>query len=68
MNDYVIFSIELLTCLAISGVVVLVLNPLLVEILRDTCETKTRTLFWVRFSEIMLIISPLMLVIFFTHN
>ena len=68
MNDYVIFSIGLLTCLAISGVVVLVLNPLLVEILRDTCETKTRSLFWVRFSEIMLIISPLMLVIFFTHT
>ncbi|MGD8939149.1 MAG: hypothetical protein PVJ72_07210 [Gammaproteobacteria bacterium] len=68
MNDYFIFAIEILTCLSISGAVVFVLNPLLIEILCDFCGTKTRSLFWVRFTDIMLIVSPLMLVIFFTHT
>ncbi len=68
MNDYLIFAIEILTCLSISGAVVFVLNPLLMDILCDFCGTKTRSLFWVRFTDIMLIVSPLMLVIFFTHT
>jgi len=68
MNDYLIFSIEIFTSLAISSAVIFVLNPLLVEVLADSCGTKNRSLFWVRFTDIMLIISPLLLVIFFTHT
>ena len=68
MNDYFIFAFEILTCLGISGAVVYVLNPLLIELLSDACRTANRSLFWVRFADIMLIISPLMLVIFFTHT
>jgi len=68
MNDYFIFSIELFTSLAISSAVIFALNPLLVEVLSDACGTKNRSLFWVRFTNIMLIISPLLLVIFFTHT
>lgn len=68
MNDYFIFFIEIFTSLAISGAVVFVLNPLLTEVLSDSCGTKNRSLFWVRFTDIMLIISPLLLVIFFTHT
>ena len=68
MSDYLIFAIEILTCLTISGTAVLILNPLLTELLCETCGTRNRSLFWVRFANIMLIISPLMLVIFFTHT
>jgi hypothetical protein len=68
MNDYITFTIEILTCLSISAAVVLVLNPLLIEVLCDCCGTQNRSLFWVRFADIMLIIAPLMLVIFFTHT
>ncbi|KPJ93455.1 MAG: hypothetical protein AMJ53_07215 [Gammaproteobacteria bacterium SG8_11] len=68
MNDYIIFAIEILTCLGISGAVVYVLNPLLIELLSNGCRTANRSLFWVRFADIMLMISPLMLVIFFTHT
>lgn len=68
MNDYFIFAIEILTCLSISGAVVFVLNPLLTELLAGSCSTTNRSLFWVRFANILLIISPLMLVIYFTHT
>jgi hypothetical protein len=68
MNDYFIFAIEILTCVGISTVVVLVLNPLLIDLLSDSCNTKRRSLFWVRFADIMLIISPLIIVIYFTHT
>jgi hypothetical protein len=68
MNDYLTFAIEILTCLGISSAVIFVLNPVLSEILCDICGTQIRSLFWVRFADIMLIISPLVLVIYFTHT
>ncbi|KPJ94808.1 MAG: hypothetical protein AMJ53_04360 [Gammaproteobacteria bacterium SG8_11] len=68
MNDTVIFTLEIITCLAISGSVIYVLNPLLNEVLTETCGTQKRALFWVRFTDIMLLISPLLMVIFFTHT
>ena len=68
MNDTIIFSFEIVTCLAISGAVIYVLNPLLNDVLTETCGTQRRALFWVRFTDIMLLISPLLMVIFFTHT
>ena len=68
MNDFVIFTLEIVTCLAISGVVIYILNPLLTDVLNETCGTAKRAMFWVRFTDIMLLISPLLMVIFFTHT
>lgn len=68
MNDIVIFTLEIITCLTISGVVIYVLNPLLNDVLTETCGTQKHALFWVRFTDIMLLISPLLMVIFFTHT
>lgn len=68
MNDSIIFTSEIMTCLVISGGVVFVMNPLLNDVLIETCGTQERARFWVRFSDIMLLISPLLMVIFFTHT
>ena len=68
MSDSIIFTFEIITCLAISGAVIYVINPLLIDVLTETCGTEKRAQFWVRFTDIMLLISPLLMVIFFTHT
>ena len=68
MNDFVIFALEIVTCVTISGAVIYILNPLINDVLKETCGTAKRALFWVRFIDIMLLISPLLMVIFFTHT
>ena len=41
------------------------LKPLLRQVLIETCGTNTRAEFWVMFTQLMLIISPLLIVIYF---
>lgn len=68
MNDIIIFTVELTTCLVISGAVIHTLNPLLRDLLAETCGTVKRARFWVRFTDLMLLIAPLLAVIFFSHT
>ena len=65
MNTLALFLIEVAICVGISFSVVYLLKPLLREILVETCGTKTRAEFWVMFTQLMLFIAPLLIVIFF---
>ena len=66
MQAFVIFMVEVLLCLTISVVVIRLLRPLLLDVLTDTCGTRKRAAFWVMFTQLMLVISPLLIVIYFT--
>ncbi len=65
MDTLSIFFIEVLLCLGISLALIYLLKPLLREVLIETCGTNTRAEFWVMFTQLMLIISPLLIVIYF---
>lgn len=65
MNTLSLFSLEVLFCAGISIAVIALIKPLLREVLIETCGTPTRAEFWVMFTQLMLIISPLLIVVFF---
>ncbi len=65
MNSLTLFIIEVLLCFGISISVIYLLKPLLRDVLVETCGTQTRAEFWVMFTQLMLIISPLLIVIYF---
>jgi len=65
MNTLSLFTIEVLLCFGISTAIILLIKPLLREVLIETCGTVTRAKFWVMFTQLMLIISPLLIVVFF---
>ena len=65
MDTLTIFIIEVILCLAISFLLIYLLKPVLRQVLIETCGTNTRAEFWVMFTQLMLIISPLLIVIYF---
>jgi len=65
MNSLTLFMIEVLLCFGISISLIYLLKPLLRDVLVDICGTRTRADFWVMFTQLMLILSPLLIVIFF---
>lgn len=65
MNTLILFGLEVALCLGISFILIGLLRPLLRGVLTDTCGTETRSEFWVMFTQLMLIISPLLVVIYF---
>ena len=65
MSSFTLFLIEVFVCVGISFAVVSLLKPLLREILVDTCGNQTRAEFWVMFTQLMLFIAPLLIVIYF---
>lgn len=60
--------IEIATSLAVSVVVLLLLSPVLGGILCELCRGETRAAFWNTFSRLMLLISPLLVVLFFSNS
>jgi hypothetical protein len=66
MNTLLLFFIELALCLGISLVLISLFKPLLKDILVETCGTDKRAAFWVMFTQFMLIISPLLIVVYFS--
>ena len=48
-----------------SFLLIYLLKPVLRQVLIETCGTNTRAEFWVMFTQLMLIISPLLIVIYF---
>ena len=66
MNTLSLFFIEVVLCFTISLTLIYLLKPLLREVLTEMCGTQVRADFWVMFTQLMLIISPLLIVIFFT--
>jgi len=68
MDSLIIFSIEVLISLGVSMTLILLIRPLLRGVLVETCGTHERADFWLMFTQLMLAIAPLLLVIFFTHS
>lgn len=65
MDTLLLFILEIALCLAISLTLILILKPLLRDVLTETCGTEKRAEFWVTFTQLMLLISPLLIVIYF---
>ena len=66
METLTLFLVEIVICIGISFFVVYLLKPLLREILVDTCGNQPRAEFWLMFTQLMLFIAPLLIVIFFS--
>ncbi len=65
MDTLLLFLLEVTLCLGISFVMIWLLRPLLTAILTETCGTETRAGFWVMFTQLMLVIAPLLIVVYF---
>ena len=65
MNTFALVVVEIMLCLGISLALIWLIKPLLRDVLIETCGTQKRAEFWVMFTQLMLVISPLLLVIFF---
>jgi hypothetical protein len=57
--------LEITLCLGISLSLIWLIKPLLRDVLIETCGTQKRAEFWVMFTQLMLVISPLLPVIYF---
>ncbi|MBF0369391.1 MAG: hypothetical protein HQL52_08050 [Magnetococcales bacterium] len=64
MNVWTFFLLQMAISLFISGVVVFVLSPALRPILADICGADHRARFWVTYSNVMMVLVPLLVVIF----
>ena len=69
MNGIVVFAIELAVSLAVSAVILLRLQALLHRIGNEVCERGNRgaTEFWVAYTQLMMVIAPVLLVAIFSH-
>jgi len=67
-TNLIAFSIEILVSLSISAIVVLLLQAVLKETLRELCRGETRAAFWSTFTRLMVFIAPLIVVVLFTKN
>jgi len=65
MQELKLFAIELLISFGISAIVLLFLNKPLYRLLIDLCGTEARAKFWLIYSNVMLVIAPLLFVIIF---
>ncbi len=64
MNEVMSFGIGLGVTLLISVLVVVYLRPHLRRILLDLCETEDRANFWTAFTNVMVVLSPLICAMF----
>jgi hypothetical protein len=66
MTNLTLFLIEITLCVMLSLAVISLIKPYLSDVLAETCGTAKRAAFWVMFTQLMLVIAPLLLVVFFT--
>lgn len=66
MTELIIFAVQLSIALSMSMLIIYLLMPYLKEVLKDTCGTEHSAEFWVRFTQLMMILTPLVIVIFFS--
>ena len=67
MNIVLLFGLELALSLGVSIGIILLLKPYLHEVLLESCNTEKRAAFWLMFTQLLMLIAPLLLVIFFSH-
>ncbi len=65
MNPLILFTLEIAISLGISLIVISLLKPLLTDVLIETCGTEKRAAFWGMFTQLMLFLTPLLIVIYF---
>jgi hypothetical protein len=68
MNTFTLFSLEIFISLSMSFITLWILSKPLVNVLEDLCPTKTQADFWLAYTRIMLLISPLLLVLMVSLN
>lgn len=66
MTNTQLFLIQVTLSLSTSLVVIALLKTQLRDVLVEICGTATRAAFWISFTQLMLVIGPLLLVILFT--
>jgi len=64
MNTFIIYAIAIFLSTTISATVVMFIKSGLRDMLIETCGTEKRADFWVMYTQIMLFISPLLVVIY----
>lgn len=65
MNTLLLFGLQIMLSLSVSGVVIALLRPVLFDIFLGACGTTPRARFWMTFTHINLVLAPLLLVMFF---
>lgn len=65
MTELHLFMIEIFIGLVVSSCVIIILNKPLKNVLTDICGTEVRAKFWVMYTNIMLVITPLLSSIIF---
>ena len=65
MNELSLFGLQLVITLSISIFVLSLIKPFLKDVLKDTCGTEHSAEFWVRYTQLMMVFTPLVIVIFF---
>ena len=67
MSNVILFLSELVLSLGISVAMILWFTPPLKIVLAETCGTPERGAFWVRYTQFMLLVTPLLTVILFSE-
>ena len=65
MKEFMLFAIEVILSLSISGLVISTMSGALQKLLEDMCGTEARAKFWVAYINVMLVIAPLLTVFIF---
>lgn len=65
MNEFTLFSIEVVFSLIISGLVIFTLSQALYTLILELCGTEARAKFWISYLNVMLVITPLLAVFIF---
>lgn len=65
MNELTLFAVEITISLLVSVCVVYILNKSFHNVLVDLCGTEVRAQFWLIYSNLMLVIAPLLTTIIF---
>jgi uncharacterized PurR-regulated membrane protein YhhQ (DUF165 family) len=68
MDTLLLFVLEVTLSLGTSYILISLLKPFLTDVLTEICGSKQRAGFWVMFTQLMLVISPLMIVVFFAST
>jgi hypothetical protein len=68
MNTLALFSFQIVICLSMSLAVNYLLKGLLLDVLIETCGTDKRAAFWAMFTQLMLYLAPLLIVVYFAPS
>ncbi len=64
MNTLVLFTTEVVHCFGISGAVIISIKPLFRGVLTESCGINKRAVFWVMFTQFLLIVMPFLRVVY----